>query len=386
MNALRSKKTTIIGFCFIVFGFAALIVTINYNNQTEFVPSAYAQNILDECKTDMHCAVDSLNKLHKVNNEQVLVVFSELIEKYDQSEYPCHETSHHLGMWLVGHTSLEKSLEIAKQMCGGGIFHGIFQNYLALENFHNQTPEQIDIDLCPKDENPYSIFRWQCLHGIGHGLTVLYDYDVVSAVQRCDEFATGFEQISCSKGVFMENVGQFFEYKQGNFDESDIYYPCNKTEIKYAPSCYHYQSSMILLKNEFDVEKSFEDCKRIIPEEISDYCIHGIGRQLSDQMRGSVARAQILCQADEQIKENTSMCLRGMVMTLINRNSDMSKGFEFCNIIDNDYKKDCYDALGKWSLMIRQEHNNRKNECGKSENDFYEDICMNASLDDINLL
>ena len=368
----------------VVVGITAFFVGTNFDAQEELVPSVYAQQIIDDCKTDMHCTVDSLNQLYSTNNKEVFPIFEELIQRYDKSNYPCHETSHHLGMWLIGHTSLENSLSMAKQICGGGIFHGIFQNYLALENFQGQVPSQVNIDLCPVDENPYSIFRWQCLHGIGHGLTVLYDYDVFSAVQRCNEFEPGFEQISCSKGVFMENVGKFFENRGGNFEPQDLMYPCN-IENKFAPSCYHYHASIILLENEFDVEKSFEDCSKIIPSELSQYCYHGIGRQLSDQMRGSVARAQILCQAGEQPTENTSMCLRGMVMTLINRNSDMDRGFEFCNIVQKEFKNDCYDALGKWLLMLHNEEEKRVIECSKSENEFYQ-VCMNAKLDELQLL
>lgn len=362
----------------IVFG-----ATIINDEQKQFAPSAYAENIFEECKTDMHCAIDSLNNINKINDEYTMDVFSELIKRYDQSPYPCHETSHHLGMWLVGHTSLEKSIEIAKQQCGGGIFHGIFQNYLAIENIQNKNPEQINIDLCPIDvENQYSIFRWQCLHGIGHGLTILYDYDVSSAVQRCEEFKHGFEQISCSKGVFMQNVGKFFDNKGGNFDSENLMYPCNNEE-KFAPSCYHYHASVILLKNEFDVEKSFADCSTT---DYANYCYHGIGRQLSDQMRGSIARAQILCQDGEQPVENTSSCLRGMVMTLINRNSDMDSGFQFCSIVNESYKTDCYDALGKWLIMLYSSDEKRSGECLRSESFFYQDVCNNASVSDITLL
>ena len=40
----------------------------------------------------------------------MLGTFSDLVLLYDQSDYDCHHTAHHLGMWMYGYTTnLEKA-------------------------------------------------------------------------------------------------------------------------------------------------------------------------------------------------------------------------------------------------------------------------------------
>ncbi|MGH9922416.1 MAG: hypothetical protein ACRD38_06670, partial [Nitrososphaerales archaeon] len=211
---------------------------------------SHVDAIIAECQNNVHCAMRSLSELAKGKDRStVLTTFTDLITEYDQSYYRCHETAHHLGMFLYSYLGdLNEALPYAKQECGGAVFHGIIQGFLGEQVAKKVNPEDIDITkICPEsDDNPYSIDRWQCLHGVGHGLTVLYDYDVFSAVKRCEVFEPGWEQISCSKGLFMQNVVNYLETGYGKFDENDILFPCNQVESKYAPSCYHYHTSYIL--------------------------------------------------------------------------------------------------------------------------------------------
>ena len=99
-----------------------------------------------------------------------------------------------------------------------------------------------------------------------------FDYDVFLAVSRCEEFEPEWEQLSCSKGVFMENVGQLGGGPAGgDFSKDDLFFPCNKLEAKFALGCYNFHASYILFKNNYDVEKSFKHCDKIIPEEFIKY-------------------------------------------------------------------------------------------------------------------
>lgn len=349
---------------------------------------SHVEAIMAECESVVHCATHSLSELAKGKDRStVLATFTDLITKYDQSVYRCHETAHHLGMFLYSYIgSLNEALPYAKQECGGAVFHGIIQGFFSEQVAKHVSPEDVDIaKVCPEtDDNPYSIDRWQCLHGIGHGLTVLYDYDVFNAVKRCEVFDPGWEQISCSKGLFMQNAVNYLETGYGKFDKNDILFPCNQVESKYAPACYHYHTSYILKQKGGAIFKSFKECDKIIPEELVEYCYHGMGRQLSGHFNGVMDLALVMCKGGQPVYHTD--CLRGLVMTHVNRNTSPDQGFQFCKLLPEEFKVDCYDAMGRWTRMLHSTDEARADECSKAENPDYVQVCMNADLKNLTLL
>jgi len=359
-------------------------------NSQEFpkTESSDAEQIISKCEDDVQCAVNELQMIAREEKKDIVLAnFAELISLYDKN-YPCHKIAHHLGMWLYGYVGkLDEALKEAKMICGGAIYHGVIQNYFAIEHFNDRDPAQIDFEnLCTKiEDHLYSIDRWQCLHGLGHGLTVFYDSDVFSAVKICEQFNPGWEQISCSKGVFMQNVVYNLDTGRGTFDKDDRFYPCNKVDSKWAPQCYHYHTTYLLLENKFSVTKSYDDCDRITPEEFVKYCYHGMGRQLEGNISGLISKAVAFCTEGKQSIYHAD-CFRGMVMTLVNGNTNPRIGFEFCSLIPEEFKVDCYDGLGRWVHMLHSTDEKRSTDCIRAENSKYFEICMNASLESLKLL
>ena len=355
-----------------------------------FSNKPYAPQIIEECKNDVHCAVNSMQTIAGMENSQnVIDTFVSLIHLYEQT-YSCHETAHHLGMWLYGYVKdVREALSYSEQVCGGAIFHGVIQNYVMTQKLQGTSLNKIDIkSICLKPSgNPYYIEHWQCLHGLGHGLIEGYDYDVLSAIKRCEEFEPGWEQLSCSKGVFMQNVIHYLETGQGDFDEDDLYYPCNAVESKRSAPCYHYHVTYMVIKNKGNVQQTFNDCDKILPADMVKYCYYGFGRQLEPNIGNSIEAALLLCQAGQK-SEYHSDCLKGMLLTIVNVNTNTDRGFSFCKLLPEQYKKDCYDGLGRWILMLQENQGDqlRKEECAKSENDNYFKVCMNSSLESIILL
>ena len=347
---------------------------------------AYAEQIVQTCKEDIHCVVNELNILDEkiTQRETTLNLFLDVVRLYDKGNYRCHQTSHHLGMWLYGHTTnLDESIQYVEMLCGGGLFHGVFQNYFMTQKFENIPPDEIDVvGLCSMyKDNPYSMNRWQCVHGIGHGLIDFYDYDVFAATSRCEEFKQGLDQISCSKGTFMQNVVYYYETRKGDFDE-DIFYPCDKVKQKLAYACYHYQSSYIQQQKQGDLREIFEVCDSIPRQEMVRYCYYGLGRLLTAETVNDVERAVTLCQFGLRVEYQTD-CLRGMLMTIVNSGTDPVVGFFFCKNLPEQYKEDCYDGLGQWIILLEPTESGRLSECIKAKSDKYMDICMGATLEGI---
>ena len=73
-------------------------------------------------------------------------------------------------------------------------------------------------------------------------------------------------------------------------------------------------------------------------------------------------------------------------MTIVNGNTDPQIGFQYCSLIPEEFKVDCYDALGRWVHMLQSTDEGRSTECVIAENLDYFEICMNASLESLKLL
>ena len=290
--------------------FQGNVIKVSNEDFQLFKNQPYPPQIIQNCHDEMHCAVNVMQSISENENEEkVISTFQELITLYETT-LPCHETGHHLGMWLYGYLDdIDESLQLAQQQCGGSIYHGVIQNYILTQKFYGTNIDDINIHLICDDgyENPYSIDHWQCLHGVGHGLAQLYDYDILEAVKRCEEFNEKIEQISCSKGVFMQNVVQYLETNGGDFDNLDKHYPCNAVDASFVPQCYHYHVTYLALLNEQKLKKTFDDCDGIQSEEMIKYCYYGFGRKLSHNIK-SIDDALFLCESGK-ITEYHKHCL-----------------------------------------------------------------------------
>lgn len=83
--------------------------------------------------------------------------------------------------------NVTQALEYVDPKCGGSVHHGIIMSHFMVEHgklhyyIMTNIPYDGDIDINeigPEQENPYSMKRWECLYGVGHGLAVLYDYAI----------------------------------------------------------------------------------------------------------------------------------------------------------------------------------------------------------------
>jgi hypothetical protein len=356
---------------------------VSVNNSSK----SYADQIMAYCQGgDAHCPMKALNELNKTQSRQaVLGAFSDLILLYDKNNYSCHEEGHHLGMWLFDYTkNLKEALNYTTLLCGGSVFHGIFQRYFMGERIiHNEDKNQIVItQLCPPTkENVSWLYERDCVHGIGHGLTMLYDYNTTAAVDRCDEFIPLWAQSACSRGVFMENNDHFVAIGKGDFDKNDIYYPCDRTDEKFAPQCYYFHPIFLLERsNSTDGIEIFAQCDNITPTKFAKYCFQGIGRMISPIAYTDAEKAIGFCALGNQSYRND--CLIGMLKAILKQDAKSDVAFKLCSLSKLDFKAQCYEIVGMW-IKAFLNHNKQEweIECAKAPDINYAINCTNASQD-----
>jgi len=331
--------------------------------------------------------LDDLKDLSKSENrEMVPEKFSELIFKANQTGNTCHHLGHKLGQFLYGYTGdLLQALSLTDRTCGGSIYHGIMQEYFKTNLLSDNGTSSYIVASKACDELvdvSHSQIRSECAHGIGHGLVIAYNYDALTAVTRCDEFEDGFAQRSCVEGVFMENsLG--YSSNVGTFDENDLLFPCNVLDEKYAGACYHYHSIYLLKKVNQSDKDPFEQCEKNENEMHVKNCYYGIGLMKAFNSDYDFDKILSFCQ-NGNLNYQT-YCFAG---ALYNTSDQMgiSRGFELCKVLPEQFKMDCYETLGKWIHTIHFTNEVIEDYCSQLNNPKYYEACINANPEDIGLI
>ena len=365
-------------------GVSSTTIELSESNEIKF--KSLLKEILEECKNDHYCYKDYIGFLAADENKAItLRTYLGIIDGLEKSRIYCHHLGHHLGMALYDYIDdLPETLFYVDQRCGNSQIHGAVQKFFE-KKFNGMDPGTIGVEnICPKSfENQYSVDRWACIHGIGHGLTKAYEYDVFPAVIRCDELDSRWEKMSCSKGVFMENVNEFSRSSGGTFNETDIFFPCNIIGFEYSPACYHYHTSYIRFQPDYTVEGGFKKCDLIEPKKFVKYCYYGMGRTNSVNSFDNYENALTFC--NEGDKDYQKYCLTGLLYPLFS-NHGTDQGLEYCKFLPIEFKEECYSVMGKLIIMYYSSDMERQTECSKAENLEFSKVCINASLDNIILL
>jgi len=370
---------------------AKSINVITYDDEDKIFKTnnPLVDKIFSVCGKDIQCTIGGMQYFAETENkETILKTVDGLVLAYAKEGIFCHHQVHSLGKFLYTFTGdLREALLHSNQKCGGALYHGVVESFFSTQKFSDKSKiENMDIiNICPEDhKNTNSLQRWQCIHGIGHGLSIVYDYNILSAVTRCEEFDSRFEELSCSKGVFMENTLHYFYTKEGDFEKDNIFYPCNIVDKKFAPACYHYHT--LYLNHQRDVsvyDGGFEECDKIEPKEFVKYCYYGLGKELAYDVYDKMPTSIPICQqGDPQLH---SYCFTGLLLTLVN-GWGTDHAFEYCKILPTKFKIDCYDGLGKWIHMKHSTEVERKQECLKANSEKYYNVCIKSNLDNLELL
>jgi len=349
---------------------------------------SFAKNILEECGKVAQCAVVELEKLanNSANQKTILKTYYDLMDYYKGTDFSCHANSHLLAEFLYGYFGdVSLALEYDDPlMCGGGNYHAIVYSHMQSQViFNDMDPQEVDIStICPNDPpNEPTISRWECIHGVGHGLTKINNFDTFPALNRCEEFEKNWERVSCSKGLFMENIANFYNNGNGTISVEDLFFPCNKLEQELSPPCYHYQAKHVYYQNNHKFILAFEECEKA-PPGFEKYCYRGLGNSMGIYVHSNSTFSKICLDAKPDFRE---FCYLGIAMKFAD-NRSIKEALEFCSIVPNDFQTSCYGEVGKWIKMVYNEPLERLEACLVSNNLKYFEECINADFKGLSIL
>lgn len=301
-----------------------------------------------------------------------------------------------------------------------GCYHGVIQAYFAdLQRAGTPVNAATLAGLC-EDQRDEGASRWllfQCVHGLGHGVTMFRGHNLPRALEDCDLLADGWEREGCYGGAFMENIGNATaphhtemlagghahdagesggggeagehaamhddhvasgtaaEHHAGEgaspepasqasfraLDDADPHHPCSKLAARYGSACYAMQTSAVLFRNGGDIPATIGFCNDA-PAAYRGICFSSLGRDISGrtvQDHGESARLCSLAPADAQ-----PWCYVGVVKNFIDVTAVAADGLAYCAGVPAGNNRDaCYRAAGEEIWVLERDAAARIAQC-----------------------
>lgn len=335
----------------------------------------------------MRCFHERLEAAIKSEGTEHALSLLELWTKQDPDvEREAHPLVHHIGRQSFAHYGgPAKAMSHCRDVFWSGCYHGVLQAYLGslavVESHHI-------VSLCPPIGGviDFSFKRYNCLHGLGHGVTLQFHYDVLKSLAYCDYLTSEWDRESCYGGVFMENIVTFQTARQAQtahahhgqhqatsfMNAQDLLYPCSALDSKYLRSCYLMQTSAILTFLNYDFAQAFTQCERVVTEHQTT-CYRSLGRDISGYTLRDSERVTQLCELGrgDQVRQ----CFIGAVKDFILTDASPDPGLALCRKLDGRFKSDCYGTVGEMVVTLYSDRDQRDQACRKGEAE-YVDTCL----------
>jgi hypothetical protein len=348
-----------------------------------------------------------------------LGALSALASRQRQVEADGHSYTH-----VIGIRAWDPDQDIADVFasCTGlfqsGCYHGVIQAYLTATGELDSTRV---VELCDRigaqDDSPW--LRFQCVHGLGHGLEMIHNWDLPRALAGCDWLTTSWDRESCYGGAFMENAvasqpgGHHTSARalaadgtadtlqdhaahgggHGHHgapdpatitfrmrDSTDLLYPCTAVEERYQRACYMLQGGMILQALNMDFARAAAECDRVEAVNLRTLCYLSLGTYSSGLTVQNTRRSIGHClQGDPGYQP---WCFVGVVKNYIDVTARPADGIAFCREVPPGRNRNqCYVAVGEQiQILFYGDRDRAERECSAAPADGADPCRWGAGL------
>ena len=242
----------------------------------------------------------------------------------------CHDAAH-----VVGRVSYEAfgpvAFALSGHECQAGSMHGATEALFA-ERGTSRLAEDIDA-VCSNAQNPFVLH--QCHHGVGHGLTAWTSYEIHEALELCDVIREASGRRSCYSGVFMENVVGGLSGLMGHqtqyLRDDDPHFPCDVVAPEYAPDCYFFQTSHMLIVFDGDYAAVARECATL-SDRSRLLCFGSYGRDVGAATRGDPEGAVRLCRHAPAGSDRVD-CIAGAVQDRFWEPTGADEALTMCSLL-----------------------------------------------------
>lgn len=321
-----------------------------------------------------------------------------------------HDFSHVIG---INAWTPEKAIGAVYLQCNelfqSGCYHGVIQAFFAYRGTDSASVASLCRETPGIRSNAW--LRFQCVHGIGHGLVQTYTMNLPHALAGCDMLGDPWDSESCYGGAFMEFIvggrGQSHHpqvpVKAGDSmpgmdhgamdhaamtadtwpafkarNRSDLLYPCSVLGDRYQRSCYQMQAGLIAEVTGLDFAKVASVCDAA-PDRYRQACYQGIGTYVSGVTARDPAEGIRMCSLGAP--RYRPWCFVGLVKNFIDVTANTDDGIALCRQLGpRDIATSCYVAVGEEAAVLYLAMERRAAACAKAESQYQEACRFGAGL------
>ncbi|HET9134872.1 MAG TPA: hypothetical protein VFN90_11240 [Gemmatimonadales bacterium] len=286
-----------------------------------------------------------------------------------------HSLTHVIGIraWRPGDdvAAVFKSCNVLYQ---SGCYHGVVQAYLTAEAVDSLRVVELCERISPDGTDHW--LRFQCVHGLGHGLEMAWNWDLPKALRGCDWLPGSWDRESCYGGAFMENAvasmpgghhtsvtalaatttdDHGHQHGPGTptfpmRDPANPLHPCTAVDSTYHPACYLSQGGIILGAVEYDFAKAAVACDGA-PTAVRDDCYTSLGTNASGMSVRNATKAIALC--NEGHPDWRQHCHSGVVKNFIDVSADPKDGVRYCQkLAGTPSEAMCWESVGEELILL----------------------------------
>jgi hypothetical protein len=330
----------------IILAVAAIALPVAAVYATKQKKTAVAIPSLSECSDapdKLQCYERYLSAITTSRGAKAALDELDRLNQEDQfAKSSCHELVHEIGRSAYRHYgNVAEAAKYSDELCWSGYFHGVMQAYMA--GFDDTKLASEMPKICDgQAKKRYNFDHYNCVHGLGHGLTIRFDQQVFKSLEYCEILTDSWERSSCYGGVFMQNVVADGKYhKAVDLKKDDLIYPCNAVKDDQKEQCFLMQTSYILKELQQDYARGFSICEGVEAAYVTT-CYRSMGRDISgNTLRDSqeVVRLCSLGRADLQDE-----CINGAVKNAVFEERGRRSADQLCGLLREDLKKACASA------------------------------------------
>ncbi|HSW87817.1 MAG TPA: hypothetical protein VLG12_01520 [Candidatus Saccharimonadales bacterium] len=285
------------------------------------------KNLADQQLTLMKYKQEIQEMTDLINSQNPSIAIDRLKEEMStdsQVLFGCHEILHAMGrISYKKYNDLSTAMEYRDEVCVGGYIHGVIEGYFASSkpNFSNMYKA------CSKYTNN-SYMRWDCFHGMGHGLMLYTSNNVPESLVGCNIIKNQFDQTACYNGTYMENFNaDTVNHPSKYLNLTNPFSLCAKDKI-HPEQCYTNAPFAFLNYYNNDYKGVLEWCDEA-PEVYRNSCYEGAGAQITRRMIHSPDKIEQLCMSST--KNKIAACVSGSAEWIIGQNNSQKQAENFCN-------------------------------------------------------
>jgi cytochrome c553 len=287
----------------------------------------------------------------------------------------CHQIAHAIGHGGLAHYegNAAKALSQGAMTCNSGYYHGVIER--AFAGVPRKRVTRISRGLCTGHAVTREEFLlYQCVHGLGHGLMIYSGLDLPWSLEVCDRLQTSFDRVSCTGGVFMQNLMPGMGVSR-YLRKNDPIYPCNAVAQRHKVYCYLMVTSRILSLDGYNWRKTADWCRRSERGWVRT-CFESYGRDASGFTQYQAPRTIRLCL---EAGANAGDCVYGAARDYANRYGNDPGAARLCAAAPAQYRGRCFDGIGTILGTLHRLGSERRAACNAITPERYRRDCYRGA-------